>query len=137
MPIAITILLLGVLAGGNIAVAPTEAHVEPIEVPDVPHKATQASVSDSSVELVYCSCIKTARLFGLNLPQGDAEYLKGNSTPIKGGGVLLSYDVEHVAVIVSLAKEGFWVKEGNFRKCEYSERFISWDDPHIRGFVAY
>lgn len=122
----------------SLAIAP--AYLEPVVVQGPPSEPT---VEDEVVEVnnsVYCSCIQTARLFGLNLPRGDAKDLMPNSPPIEGGGVLLSYHsgtVQHVAYIQSILPEGLWIQEGNFHKCEYSERFIPWNSPHIRGFVAF
>lgn len=86
-------------------------------------------------ESIYCSCVRTARLHGLNLPPGDAIDLKANATPVVGGGILFTYP--HVAVITSLTEEGIYIIEGNKTPCELTERIVSWDDPNIRGFVSY
>lgn len=90
--------------------------------------------SDSG--LIGCSCIKTARQQGVDIPIGtNAEDFEPNSKPEIGGLILLSYPkVDHVAVILSFEKEGFLVYEGNFKKCIQRERIIYYIDPFIRGF---
>lgn len=86
---------------------------------------------------VYCSCIKTARLFGVVIPFGtDAEDIVSSSTPEVGGLALFSYEnTDHVAVITSISETGFTVVEGNYKRCQKTNRFIEWNDPRIRGFA--
>ena len=65
-----------------------------------------------------------------------AEDLKPNGEPVIGGGILLKYPNNyHVAVIQEFRDEGFFVKEGNFKKCEITERLIKYNDPVITGFI--
>jgi len=87
----------------------------------------------------YCSCVRTARLLGLNLPPANAEDLKPNIPfPEVGDGVLLSYSTsEHIAVIFGIDERGIIIGEGNYKRGQYTERIIPWDYPHIRGFVRY
>jgi hypothetical protein len=56
--------------------------------------------------------------------------------PHVNGGVLFQYEkVYHVAVITKLAETGFWVKEGNYKRCEIGYRFVFWQDEAILGFM--
>ena len=97
-----------------------------------------AQPSKQPENTVFCSCIVTARYLGLPLPKtpyaGDLE--PNTELPIVGEGILLSYPSdEHVAIILAILEEGYWIGEGNFRRCKYTERFIPFDDNHIRGFI--
>lgn len=107
-----------------------EAPIDPAEAPVVPVEAELPPIS------VYCSCIKTARLLGANIPMGtNASDLKPNSTPVVGGLVLLSYSkAHHVAYIAELQEKGVLIREGNYKRCEYTERLIPYDYKYITGF---
>lgn len=96
----------------------------------------EASVLESIDSSVYCSCVLTARAYGVNIPfNTDARDLKPNSPPAIGGLVLLSYPkAEHVATIVALGPDSMKVVEGNMRHCQRDERWIAYTDYHIRGF---
>lgn len=85
---------------------------------------------------IACSCIKTVREMGVNLPYNtNAGDLKSNSTIHIGVLVLFSYEkAEHVGMVVSIERDGFWIREGNFEKCKFTERFIDFDNPFLRGF---
>ncbi len=87
-------------------------------------------------ESIYCSCIKTARELGADIPIGtNAWDLEPNTSRYtKGVLILLQYDSRHVAVITELADDGIHVSEGNFRKCEATNRVIDYDSPEIIGF---
>lgn len=86
---------------------------------------------------VYCSCVKTVRLYGAEIPLGtNAEDLIPNATPQAGGLALFQYtNTSHVAYVIVLQEEGFWVWEGNYRECEKTARFVEWDDPFLVGFA--
>lgn len=87
-----------------------------------------------------CSCIKTARAMGVQLPKvADASELQSNSPPRIGGAVLFHYKaVDHVAYIKSFTADGtgMIVVEGNFEHCKIDTRFVSWNDPFIKGYWA-
>lgn len=117
--------------------AEAPAHIEPVVIESNIEQEPPSPVEEVN-EGIYCSCIHSARAFGLNLPRGDAKDLVPNSIPTQGGGILLSYpSAEHVAFISAVLPGGVWVQEGNFRRCQYTERFIPFTDPRIRGFVAF
>lgn len=93
-----------------------------------------------------CSCIKTARHRGFDLPLGtNAEDLEGNTTPRMGVLALFTYvdddgnTIDHAGEVIriELGEPGFWVSDGNFRRCRLMERFIYWIDPSLRGFGDY
>ena len=86
---------------------------------------------------MYCSCVKTARFLGANIPIGNnAENISSNSYPITGGLVLFSYPkIKHIALITKLEEVGFWIVEGNFKPCQKTKRFIYWNDTFLAGFV--
>lgn len=87
---------------------------------------------------IRCSCIRSARSFGADIPsETDAINLEPNTGISLGVVVIFLTDdkeVRHVAVVTNIEEEGFWVKEGNYVKCEITERYISFDDHRIIGF---
>lgn len=85
---------------------------------------------------VECSCIRTARAEGVDIPYlTNAEDLNPNSPPVIGGLILLKYgDVYHVAKILEFTDVGFRVVEGNMTPCVKEKRIIYYIDPFIRGF---
>lgn len=124
-----------------IATRPVVVQAPPfsIEIDEIPVEISQILDPDlivySTTTPVYCSCVRTARSLGAKIPFKDAVDIEANSMPVVGGGVLFSYeDYDHVAKIVALLKDGMMIQEGNFRRCQYTERFIRYDDKFIRGF---
>ena len=88
----------------------------------------------------YDSCIKTARLLGVNIPYlTDAEDIKHNTTLFENPQlVLFKYgEVYHVAVIEKIDNDGIHISEGNYYPGEPSKRIIDFNDPAIRGFAKY
>lgn len=85
---------------------------------------------------IYCSCIKTARNEGINIPYNtDAKDLQPNSSPFINSLVILKYDdIYHVAVIKDYTDKGFVISEGNKVKCEKGMRILKYNDMHIQGF---
>ena len=89
---------------------------------------------------IYCSCVKTVREEGIDIPYGtDAKDLQPNTTPVVGGLVLISYpNIEHVAKILSFNSTDFEIVEGlelsDTGECVKRTRCIPFDYPFIRGF---
>lgn len=85
---------------------------------------------------IYCSCVKTAREEGVDIPYNtDAKDFVPNSIPEIGGLVLLKYGLSsHVAVIIDFIKEGIIIIEGNKIHCERTQRIIPYDYYAIKGF---
>lgn len=112
----------------------------PIETTVEYHKpiATTTPEIAEKKETIYCSCVKTARAEGLDLPRGNAIDLVPNSVPTIGGGILISYgegvDDSHVGVIVDFTDEGYTTVNGNIEECERTIDVIAYNDPRIRGF---
>lgn len=94
------------------------------------------SGGDEETTNPYTSCVKVARMYGLQLPPGDAQDLIPNDIPTVGGGILFSYtNNDHVAVIKEFREDGYWIVEGNFStttKATY--RLVAYNDPFIKGF---
>lgn len=87
-----------------------------------------------------CSCIRTVRSLGFKLPYGtNAEDLKPNTKIAIGTLALFKFsNASHVAVVVKIEENGFWVREGNYpTACEFSERFVKYDDWFLIGFYSY
>lgn len=107
-----------------------------IQTPKELSKTPQVSIQEESQDKIACSCIKTARQQGVDIPIGtNAEDFEPNSKPEIGGLILLSYPkVDHVAKILAFKGEGFLVYEGNFKECIKGERIIAYNDQFIRGF---
>lgn len=102
-----------------------------IEVAE-PQPIATKSVGDS----ILCYCVTYARSLGAPLPRvGHARELQANSTPKEGGVVLFSYPkTDHAAYITSLDADGMWIEEANYKRCQRTKRWISYNDPFIRGF---
>ena len=90
------------------------------------------------VNEVYCSCVKTVREFIPNLPRQDADQFISNTSPSEGVAVLFEYSngTHHIAYLHKMTSKGFYIKQGNKIPCEYSEEFIEWSNPFIRGFYT-
>ena len=96
-----------------------------------------------STTSIYCYCIKAARNEGVDIPYStDAGDLKPNVTPQVGALALFLFPpnkeypngVPHVALIDEMNAGGFHVRQGNKISCEYSEEWISWENPYLAGF---
>ena len=83
-----------------------------------------------------CSCVKSARSFGVKIPLGmNAEDFIPNAQPSVGALALFKYkNAFHVALITEISGDGFFIREGNYDFCRIGKRFILWTDPAIRGF---
>lgn len=89
---------------------------------------------------IECSCIRSVRSFGFDLPYGtDAENLKPNAQISIGVLALFQFsNSSHVAYVTRIEEKGFWVKEGNYPiACEFSERFVDFGDWSLAGFYSY
>lgn len=99
----------------------------------------EKSSAELEEESIYCSCIKTARAEGTDIPYNtNAEDLQPNSVPVVGGLVLIKYpNIEHVARIIAFLENGLQVVEGlelPTGECVRRIRTIPFDYPFIRGF---
>ena len=97
---------------------------------------TKEESQESTDDLIFCSCIKTARLEGINIPYNtDAEDFIPNTRPQVGALVLMDYgNTSHVAIITKLTENGIVIVEGNKIPCEKSERVIPYNYYAIKGF---
>lgn len=96
----------------------------------------KVDTEETAVSEVACSCVKTARMHVENLPMGNATELEVNTMiPSVGAVVKMQYpSVGHVAVIQKITTKGMWIIEGNYHKCQISQRFIPFDYPYIVGY---
>ena len=84
---------------------------------------------------VECSCIRTARDLGLDIPYNtNAKDIKPNTHIAIGVGVLFNDGDGHIAIVISIRENGFWIKEGDYKNCKITERFIEWTDDKLLGF---
>ncbi len=82
-----------------------------------------------------CSCVKYARSHIPDLPpMRTPDDLEPNSPPFVGAAVLLDYKLAHIAVITEIRDDGYMITEANYKPCEITERFLPWDNAHLRGF---
>lgn len=89
----------------------------------------------ADIDVTYCSCVSTVRKLGANPPKGDAKDLITNGIPTVGGIVKFKYgEIYHIAYIQFFVGNGMWIQEGNFVVCEFTERFVSFNNPFIIGF---
>lgn len=88
---------------------------------------------------IFCSCVLTANWLDSRIPLTHAKDFKPNITylDVKVGDVILEkyLKTDHIAIISDIQKQGYIVKEGNYRHCEYTEgRVIPYNSERIRGF---
>lgn len=98
--------------------------------------AEEAPITVAGAFSVECYCVTYLReVLGVNI-NGHAYTIEGNIfSPEVGDVILFSYETDdHAALITAKLKTGYWVKEANFHTCQAGERFVSFDDPFIRGF---
>lgn len=87
---------------------------------------------------IECSCVRYARSLGLPIPYNtNAINLKPNTEISLGVGALFSEEQGHVAVVVEILEDGFWVDEGDYKKCERTKRFIKFDNPYNKLIGFY
>jgi len=112
-----------------------EPKTEIVAEKEEPARTEEVIEPPKEYDPVACSCVLYAQQF-LDLPKNtNAIDLISNSQPTIGGGILLNYNgVGHIAVIMKFEKDGFLVKESNYKKCEYTTRIIKYDDKAIVGF---
>lgn len=105
-------------------------------IPIVVDTKIEKEIEEEIGDEIYCSCIKTAREEGVDIPYNtNAEDFIPNSRPEIGGLILLKYGlISHVAVIIEFTKEGIIIIEGNKIHCEKTQRIIPYDYYAIRGF---
>lgn len=110
----------------------TRAPKAPVVV-SIEDKESSEKAQPSSL---LCSCVKYARSRGVPIPMNtDAVDMVGNSIPMEGGLVLLTYPkADHVAVIVSLEEEYMVIDEANYKRCKHTQRRIPYSSKHIKGF---
>lgn len=90
-------------------------------------------------ESIYCECVKTARLFNENIPFLNAKDFQPNITrrEVRVGDFILENfnGVAHIAYIGDLQIQGYILKEGNYKKCKYTEgRIVPYDSENVKGF---
>jgi len=113
-----------------------EAHIAPVG-PELPSNVV-LPITEGYPTPDACSCIRTARNEGLNIPLANAEDQVPNGPPVLGGGILFYYpktDTSHLAVITDFTEYGYLVTEGNFKECEVTERVVEYNDRFITGFI--
>lgn len=106
-----------------------------IEIPVI--KEIEVEVNDNDESDIYCSCVKTARELGSEIPYNtDAKDFVANTIPQIGALALFRFsnNVYHVAYVVDIQEEAFYIKQSNKIKCKYSEEWIRWDNPFLIGF---
>lgn len=107
--------------------------------PEAPPKTTIEVPIEINIPIKEgeCSCVSFARKYIPNLPFVEyASDFEPNSGPMVGGAVLFDYKGGgHIAVITGFQGGDMHIIEANFHDCEVSERVLSLDDPHIRGYI--
>lgn len=116
---------------------------EALYAPVTPEMAVSEALQEGSVVLPdapkkSCSCVTFARKYIPNLPRViTASEYEPNAPPTIGGAVIMDYDgVGHIAVITGFPGGNLAIIEANYKKCEVTERVISFDDEHIIGYYV-
>lgn len=142
MPILAAIALIGsIIVVPVTAIAPYHSVAQAnVEEPSLSERVEPANIPPEASTMpsdVLCSCKRYITSQVPNMPLGDADSFTGNTTPTAGVVVLLRYkEISHMALIEKVSDSGISVRETNYKKCHYSERFIPWNDPSIVGFYS-
>lgn len=122
----------------GVVVLPKPTHNDPKPTQNEPIYPLKTEV----VEPIECSCVRYAEFLIPGILLIDAiDYPLNTITPKVGDIIKLQYYNEettnyiyHIAVIKEITEEGYEIEEGNYNKCEKSERTILLDDDKILGF---
>jgi len=108
-----------------------------------PTKQVVASTTPAIAHTNDCSCVLYLRNEKRVNIHGDAIKQIPDLTiqrPVFGDVAIFNYSgIGHVGITkgVSPNGRGFFVEDFNYRKCQKLERFVSFDDPALRGFRRY
>lgn len=91
---------------------------------------------------VLCSCVKGVRNFIPTMPYGDANNVFSNSELFIGVVAIFWFPpsktypkgTKHVAYVDQIKGNSFHIKQTNKQTCQYTEEWISFDDPNLLGF---
>jgi len=113
--------------------------IKKIEIHIPEEKIIEEEIISVTKDSIACYCSRWAQENGVDIPDADAWDLYASSTPQVGGGVLFKYgdniDEHHIAKTLWLLEYGMWVREANKIPCQITERFVSYNDESIIGFV--
>lgn len=83
-------------------------------------------------EWTNANCYSYVSLF-VKLPR--MALIAPNSLPSVGSVAVFNYHgVKHLGYVVELKSDGFMIKEANFKPAIVDTRFVSWQDPFLKGF---
>ena len=85
---------------------------------------------------VLCSCVLYAQYMGY-LVYGDAWNVSINtSTPTVGSLAVFRYNngLGHIAIVEQVLQDGITVSETNFERCQWTRRFVEFDNYALRGY---
>ena len=102
--------------------------------PDFSLRFVAQALKDGNEDWLFtaCNCYQYMKLFKKVPKMAD---IVPNTTPSVGSIAIFYYKgVKHIAYVTALEAEGFFVKEGNYKKCKKTTRFISYTDPALKGF---
>ena len=58
-----------------------------------------------------------------------------NTTIHIGTVAIFQYSkIKHIAQVIKISENGFWIREANYEPAKISKRFIYWDDKSLVGF---
>ena len=99
-----------------------------------PEEKTEPIAIDTEM---LCNCYLYSEIFtGIDLPP-MAVISPNTESPIVGGIAIMQYGaVKHVAVITEITKDTISVTEGNYHRCQKTERTLSKDYQRLVGFYT-
>lgn len=114
-----------------------EAAYYPVEAPILPVEASlpsEPTIDLDTVERCNCWLYLRNQYFGEKMP--FTKDIKENTTNAEVGAIaVFQYKtLRHYAYVKDIVSGGFIVAETNFKRCEYGERLVSWDDPAFLWF---
>lgn len=81
-------------------------------------------------DALACNCWKYMRSLNPNFPTSDKIIPNINAHV----GAIAVFDYPHYGLVVTMDKDGFWIKDSNFKKCTYQTHYMRFDNPHLIGF---
>ena len=103
---------------------------------------TPAVASTTAGVLPECSCVNYLISLGIPIRGNAIDLVPNIKTPQRGDVMLLTYrdkhtgeTIGHAAFVEGPMPGGVYISEWNFVHCTATQRLVSWDDPHIKGYL--
>lgn len=117
-----------------------ESHIPPAIIEEIKTTPTTEPkiIFNEPPKSALCSCVLTAKwiLSKEKESWGNAWNIvpDKNAGPEIGNIVITKEGLGHIAVIVSKSDDSILIREGNYKRCQKTERELKLNDPKIKGY---